>query len=87
MSGIYAYWWKTQHSGAPNNIPQMESGGYQEPFYFGGSQVPINLKLKEMRMKTGHKVAKQTTGQGLGKQITYHEKHSRIHMPRYIKHI
>lgn len=85
MSGVYNYWWKTQHQGASNDIPQMESGGYQVPFYFGGSQVPTTLKMREEKMKSGHKVSKQTSGQGLGRQKTYHEKHSRIHMPRLIK--
>jgi hypothetical protein len=28
-----------------NNIPQMRSEAFQKPFYFGASQVPINLAL------------------------------------------
>lgn len=30
-----------------NNIPQMRSLELQKPFYFGGSQVPINLLLSK----------------------------------------
>jgi hypothetical protein len=30
-----------------NNIPQMRSETLQKPFYFGGSQVPVNLGLKK----------------------------------------
>jgi len=30
----------------PNTIfPQMTSGGFQTPFFFGGSQVPVDLNL------------------------------------------
>jgi len=30
-----------------NNIPQMRSQVFQKPFYFGGSQVPVNLGLSK----------------------------------------
>ena len=43
MSGIYNKWYKVENSHSPNDIIQMESGGFQKPFYFGGSQVPVNL--------------------------------------------
>jgi hypothetical protein len=29
------------------NIPQMRSGGFQAPFFFGGSQVPYNLGISQ----------------------------------------
>ena len=29
-----------------NNVPPLRSGGFQPPFYFGGSQVPTDLNLK-----------------------------------------
>lgn len=29
-----------------NSIPQTLSGGFQKPFFFGGSQVPYDLNLK-----------------------------------------
>jgi len=42
-AGIYNYHPKVDN---PNKIfYQMESGEYQPPFYFGGSQVPINLHV------------------------------------------
>ena len=38
--------WKVGNPLAPNNIIQMESGGFQAPFYLGGSQVPNTLGIK-----------------------------------------
>jgi len=38
--------WKVSHPSTSNNIVQMRSGGFQSPFYFGGSQVPINLGIQ-----------------------------------------
>ena len=38
--------WKVGNPFAPNNIIQMESGGFQAPFYPGGSQVPNTLGIK-----------------------------------------
>lgn len=55
-AGIYNYRPKVAH---PNEIfIQMTSDGLQKPFYFGGSQVPINLNLPP-------------EGSGLMKQYTY----------------
>ena len=42
-AGIYNYHPKVEH---PNKVfPQMTSDGFQKPFFFGGSQVPVNLGL------------------------------------------
>ena len=38
--------WKVAHPRHPNNIVQMRSGGYQPPFFLGGSQVPSSLGIK-----------------------------------------
>jgi hypothetical protein len=38
--------WKVGHPRVSNNIVQMRSGGFQAPFYFGGSQVPFDLGVK-----------------------------------------
>jgi len=38
--------WKVNNPGMSNHIVQMRSGGFQPPFYMGGSQVPINLGIK-----------------------------------------
>ena len=43
MSGGYNP--KVSHPNMPNNIPQMRSACFQKPFFFGGSQVPVNLGL------------------------------------------
>lgn len=41
VSGIYNYHIKLDHLN--EQLPQMSSEMYRPPFYFGGSQVPINL--------------------------------------------
>jgi len=47
-SGIYSYWPKVNN---PNtNFIQMTSGEYQPAFFFGGSQVPVNLNLDTQRI-------------------------------------
>jgi hypothetical protein len=87
MSGFYNYHPKVNH---PNEIfPQMESGGFQPPFFFGGAQVPTALGIKGNGFQTHHCVSTSvpTTGQGLTSQKTHHEKHHRIIMPRYMKGI
>jgi hypothetical protein len=46
MSYTYAYNPKVLNPDLPNSrIPQMTSGGSQVPFFFGGSQIPIDLHL------------------------------------------
>jgi hypothetical protein len=45
MSFNYGYNPKVTHPRMSNNIPQMQSGSFQTPFFFGGSQVPVNLFL------------------------------------------
>lgn len=45
MSYNYAYQPKVENPNLPTTIPQMASGGFQVPFFFGGSQVPVNLGL------------------------------------------
>lgn len=32
---------------------QTESGGFQKPFFFGGSQVPVNLNLSKKSYSGG----------------------------------
>ena len=41
ISGIYNYHVKLENLNT--QLPQMSSEMYRPPFYFGGSQVPINL--------------------------------------------
>lgn len=45
MSGGYNP--KVEHPYMSNNIPQLRSLEFQKPFYFGGSQVPVNLGLSQ----------------------------------------
>jgi hypothetical protein len=49
MSFNYGYNPKVLHPDMSNNIPQMRSGEFQTPFFFGGSQVPIDLSLPQTR--------------------------------------
>jgi hypothetical protein len=47
-SGIYSYWPKVNNPNA--NLIQMTSGEFQPPFFFGGSQVPVNLNLDTQKI-------------------------------------
>jgi len=47
MSYSYAYHPKVNHPYSSNNNVNMESGGYQTLFFFGGSQVPTDLFLSK----------------------------------------
>jgi hypothetical protein len=80
MSGFYNNWFKVNNPNTSNDIPPMESGGYQIPFYFGGSQVPINLNIpmNEINGSGNRKVNFMPTGKGI------HHKHSNIHIPKHI---
>jgi hypothetical protein len=82
MSGFYNYWPKVNHQ--DEVFAQMTSGGFQPPFFFGGSQVPTALGLDTNGMGTNHVVSTRqvTSGKGIKKQNTYHEKHKNIHLPR-----
>jgi hypothetical protein len=40
-----AYWFKVVNPNVPEIIPQLNS--QQKPFFFGGSQVPVNLALSK----------------------------------------
>lgn len=91
MSGFYANWAKVQNPDLTNNNIQMQSGGYQVPFYFGGSNVPNALNIpsneymgsgiKQMTKYDFHPVGvgktKQTTTMSGGK----------IHIPRYLRRV
>lgn len=61
-SGTYNYHPKVAN---PNAIfPQMTSDGFQRPFYFGASQVPINTGI--------------VTGSGIHTPYVSHLEHSRV---------
>jgi hypothetical protein len=45
MSGGYSP--KVANPYMSNNIPQMRSQAFQKPFFFGSSQVPVNLGLSK----------------------------------------
>ena len=88
MSGFYNNWLKVQSPNMPNDITPMESGGYQKPFYFGGSQVPDELGNVDVKIKGGgySKVNfKPETLRGIAKQSTDFRKHGNIHLPRNMK--
>ena len=85
-AGIYNYHPKVEH---PHKVfPQMTSDEYQPPFYFGASQVPINLGIKtgsgihtpyishidHMRRMSAH-------GRGIGTTI---QKNHKIYLPKHM---
>jgi hypothetical protein len=87
MSGFYNYWPKVNH---PDTVyHQMESGGFQTPFFFGGSQIPTALGIKGNGFVTHHHISIHAPRQhlGLNVQLTNHTKHHNIHIPRHLKAI
>lgn len=86
-AGIYNYHPKVAH---PNKVfPQMASDTHQPPFFFGGSQVPINLGLA-----TGsgvhtpyishieHMKSMNTKGRGINTTV---QKNHKIYLPKHMK--
>ena len=91
MSGFYQNWVKIQNPNTSNDIIPMESGGFQKPFYFGGSQVPemlgIDNSIKGGSVKGYSKIIFKQEKQGKGIQETKYDKYSNIHIPRHFKMI
>lgn len=91
MSGIYQNWIKVQNPELSNNIIPMKSGGYQTPFFFGGSQVPsaLNISGTDMDIK-GKGINDYFKGnfrpeiKGKSVQSSLYNKHSNIHLPRQL---
>jgi len=90
-AGIYSYQPKVDN---PNKIfYQMESGGFQPPFFFGGSQVPINLGIHGSGFKKSYKNSRHTIldtpakehGVGCGLKTT-HSKNDRIRLAKVMFH-
>jgi hypothetical protein len=88
--GTYGYNPKVAH---PNTIfAQMKSNTMQPDFFFGGSQVPINLGLPAHGngLRSHYKPAltqmKQLSTQGRGLSNTY-SRHSRIALPKHMSTI
>jgi hypothetical protein len=87
MSGFYNYWPKVNH---PHEVfAQSTSGGFQPPFFFGGSQVPTALGIKGSGFHSKHHISIHQPTIRLGKHVqsTYHEKHKNIHLPRRLSSI
>jgi hypothetical protein len=88
-SGTYNYHPKVAQ---PNKIfKQMESGGFQEPFYFGGSQVPITLGIETEKFHDHPHITTNSKmlGMGLSKksQYTTHEQYTTIMMPKNFRRV
>ena len=86
MSNPYAYNPKVSNPNLSNNIPQMKSGAFQPPFFFGGSQVPTDLFLGKNQYNgskgQGAKEHKEPIKLGkLGKGILGISKHHKINIP------
>ena len=89
MSGVYQNWLKVQNPNMSNNIVPMESGGFQPPFFFGGSQIPINLGIDNSIKGEGihgyRKTVFKQEKKGKGIQETEFKKSDNIHIPRHFK--
>jgi len=91
-SGIYSYQPKVDN---PNKVfYQMESGGFQPPFYFGGSQVPINLGyahgsgFKQTYVNSRNSILETPSkehGVGCGLKTT-HRKNDKIRLAKVMFH-
>ena len=87
-AGIYNYHPKVAH---PNKVfEQMTSDTFQTPFYFGASQVPVNLGIEGSGFKTGYisstEAKRRLSCQGRGIQTTAN-KSNKIFMPKTLKRI
>lgn len=84
MTGIYNYHPKVNNPSLSNNIPQMEDEALQKPFFFGGSQVPVNLGInQDISGKGLNKKSKvKNTNQSKLSQKTSIDRSSNILMPR-----
>ena len=88
-AGIYNYHPKVEH---PNKVfSQMTSDGFQPPFYFGGSQVPVNLGISTGSgihtpyiSHIDHMKALSCKGRGLETTV---QKNHKIYLPKHIKTI
>ena len=84
MSGTYNYQPKVNKPTMPNNIPQMEDEVLQKPFFFGGSQIPVNLGINEDISGKGinRKARVKNDSQSKLSQKTTIDRSSKILMPR-----
>ena len=88
-AGTYGYFPKIQHQ--DNILSQMTSNTMQPPFYFGGSQVPVNLTLIhgsgfQTQYKPSLTSMKSLGTQGRGLENTY-SRHNRIALPKHMSTI
>jgi len=83
-----AYYPKVLHPNASNNIPPLKSGGFQPPFFFGGSQIPEALSL-EHKPKTGRGIKRKlefiSQNEGKKNQFCLKDRTDNIQIPRYMK--
>lgn len=80
MSGFYNVHMKVLH---PNKVlPQMTSGGFQPPFYFGGSNVPTVLGLDNSVKPKGRGLTKPKLNKKV--QETSVDRLDKILLPRHL---
>ena len=88
-AGIYGYFPKVEH---PDKMfMQSEPDTHQPPFFFGGSQVPVNLHIPTgSGIRTAHKFsyndrdALSTQGRGIHTTV---DKNNKIMLPQYMSSI
>jgi hypothetical protein len=79
-AGIYNYNPKVTHPDAV--LPQMASASHQPPFFFGGSQIPINIGIKGSGFKTSYVNSIERPKFNLQRKAsTSVEKHQKIMLP------
>ena len=89
-SGIYNNWLCVQSPGYQYEFKTSE--GYKPPFFFGGSQVPINLGIQHNRSVRSPYSSSfdeinhiPMVGHGLGVGLkTTNKKHDNIRIPKYL---
>ena len=90
-AGTYSYWPKVEHQ--DTIFPQMASASLQPPFFFGGSQVPVNLGVSHGSGFGFHnqhisalECMKQQNCQGRGVGVAYNRHHN-IVLPKHMSTI
>jgi len=92
-AGIYNYHYKVANPNARFPV-QMESGEFQKPFYFGGSQVPVNLNIPHGSGIRSHysssideikNIGTKSHGMGCGLKTT-NKKNDMIRLSKYMFH-
>ncbi len=81
MSGVYNNWLKVNNPDFTNNNIQMMSGGFQKPFYFGGSNVPNTLMTEHHDIHNSYRKKEIMSGQSVINNKTNKKVNRKIVIP------